>query len=187
MQERKPGPNSDSPQRVVRDAFEPAHYLRDKPDLVRASIDPVAHYIRFGWRERQNPHPDFDVGFYLDSYPDVASSGIEPFYHYLAFGESEGRIPNAAGSSFRRVAGDRKKPEVSILVPAFRPQFLDLCISSALGQSFDDFELILSDDSHGDTVGSVISKWQDPRIRYRSNPARQILGANRDFMLGQAR
>ncbi|MHB8152789.1 MAG: glycosyltransferase family 2 protein, partial [Bacillati bacterium] len=180
-------PVSDSIQRVVRDAFEPAHYLRDQPDLVRAGIDPVAHYLRFGWQQRRSPHPDFDVGFYLDTYPDVAASGMEPFYHFLAFGRQEGRLPNAHGSAFRRTPMEGPRPEVSILIPAFRPDFLDLCIACVLAQSFKDFELIISDDSSGDAVGSVVSKWQDPRIRYRSNPTRQVLGANRDFLITEAR
>jgi hypothetical protein len=77
-------------------------------------------------------------------------------------------------------------PEVSILTPAFRPQYLDLTIASALAQTYTDFELLISDDSSDESVASVVSKWQDPRIRYCKNPRRQMPGANRDHLLGLA-
>lgn len=77
-------------------------------------------------------------------------------------------------------------PKVSILIPAFRPDFLDLSISSALGQSEADFELIISDDSEGTDVESVVSKWSDRRIRFVKNPNRGAPGANRDHLISLA-
>jgi glycosyltransferase involved in cell wall biosynthesis len=77
-------------------------------------------------------------------------------------------------------------PKVSILVPAFRPDYLDVCIVSALNQTVGDFELLISDDSEGDSVESVVSKWQDHRIKYFKNPNRQMPGANRDFLISMA-
>lgn len=77
-------------------------------------------------------------------------------------------------------------PEVSVLIPAFRPDYLDTCIASVLSQSFRDLEVLISDDSDGDLVASVVSKWDDPRIRYGRNPRRQEPGANRDHLLSQA-
>jgi glycosyltransferase involved in cell wall biosynthesis len=77
-------------------------------------------------------------------------------------------------------------PCVSILIPAFRPQYLDLAIASALAQSYSDFELLISDDSRDDSVASVVAKWNDPRIRYGRNPNPRAPGANRDRLLGLA-
>ena len=77
-------------------------------------------------------------------------------------------------------------PLVSVLIPAFRPQYLDLAIASALAQSFRDFELLISDDSSDAAVALVACKWEDPRIRYVRNPRRQQPGANRDYLLSQA-
>ncbi|HUN92744.1 MAG TPA: glycosyltransferase family 2 protein [Burkholderiaceae bacterium] len=78
-------------------------------------------------------------------------------------------------------------PTVSILIPAFRPEYLDVCIASALAQTLADTEIVVSDDSHGDDVARVVGKWEDPRIRYLRNPERGIHGANRDHLLRQAR
>ena len=77
-------------------------------------------------------------------------------------------------------------PKVSIAIPAYRPQFLDACIASALAQTFQDFELLIGDDSPGDDVRAVIAKWTDPRIRYMPNPARGTPGSNRDMLIAQA-
>ena len=77
-------------------------------------------------------------------------------------------------------------PTVSILIPAYRPDYLDLCIASALAQTHTDFELLISDDSGGEVLESIVSKWQDPRIRYVKNPNLQMPGANRDNLLSLA-
>lgn len=77
-------------------------------------------------------------------------------------------------------------PKVSIAIPAFRPQFLDACVASALAQTFRDFELLIGDDTPGDDVSSVLAKWRDPRIRYLRNPNRGTPGSNRDMLIAAA-
>ncbi|HET6964755.1 MAG TPA: glycosyltransferase family 2 protein [Acidimicrobiales bacterium] len=77
-------------------------------------------------------------------------------------------------------------PKVSVLIPAFRPNYLDTCLASVLGQTFPDYEILIGDDCDGEDVASVVSKWNDPRIRYARNPRRQEPGANRDFLLSRA-
>ncbi len=77
-------------------------------------------------------------------------------------------------------------PEISVLIPAFRPRHLDLTIASVLAQSHTDFEVIISDDSEGSDVKDVVSKWVDGRIRYVRNPRRQVPGANRDNLISLA-
>jgi glycosyltransferase involved in cell wall biosynthesis len=77
-------------------------------------------------------------------------------------------------------------PTVSILIPAYRPDFLDACIASALAQTYTDFELLVSDDSVGGAIQSIVSKWQDPRLKYFKNPQLQLVGANADNLLSHA-
>lgn len=78
-------------------------------------------------------------------------------------------------------------PTVSVLIPAYRPDYLDVAIASVLAQSYTDFELLISDDSTEEFVGSVVSKWNDPRIQFFRNPNTQLPGANRDFLLQSAK
>jgi glycosyltransferase involved in cell wall biosynthesis len=77
-------------------------------------------------------------------------------------------------------------PEVSVLVPAFRPDFLDLAIASVLAQTYQDFELVISDDSEGREVESIVARWAHPRVKYVRNPNPRAPGANRDHLLSCA-
>lgn len=78
---------------VIGDHFEPAFYLDQHPDIAATGMDPLAHYLHYGWKEGRNPSPDFDSAFYLDQYPDVARAGTNPLMHFLFVGRHEGRFP----------------------------------------------------------------------------------------------
>ncbi|MEU3679256.1 hypothetical protein, partial [Streptomyces griseus] len=71
--------------------FDRAYYLATYPDVADAAIDPVVHYLQFGWREARQPSMSFDGNRYLDDNPDVRAAGVNPLVHYLAFGKQEGR------------------------------------------------------------------------------------------------
>ena len=62
-------------------------------------------------------------------------------------------------------------PLVSICIPAFRQgAFIQRLIKSVYSQDFIDFEVIITDDSAGDEVSSVIQDWiNDPRFSYYKN------------------
>lgn len=77
-------------------------------------------------------------------------------------------------------------PKVSILLTTLRPYYLDLAIASALAQTYRDFELLIGDDCEDNQVESVVSKWEDPRIRYSRNPKKDGHSSNRDYLLRSA-
>ncbi len=74
--------------RIVSNSFDRDFYLKVNQDVLESGIDPVIHYLRYGWKEWRNPRRDFDTKFYLSRYPDVAISGMNPFYHYLVHGQA---------------------------------------------------------------------------------------------------
>src|SRR5262245_31410059 len=77
--------------------------------------------------------------------------------------------------------GDRR-PRVSIGVPVYNGErYLRECIDSILGQTFRDFELILSDNASTDATRTICEAYatRDPRVRYYRNE--QNLGACRNF------
>jgi hypothetical protein len=73
--------------------FDREWYLRAYPDVARARIDPLQHYMDSGWSEGRDPGPDFAASSYLKANPDVAAAGANPLLHFLEFGQSEGRGP----------------------------------------------------------------------------------------------
>jgi glycosyltransferase involved in cell wall biosynthesis len=59
----------------------------------------------------------------------------------------------------------------SVTVPAYKAQFLAECIDSILAQTYKNFELIIVNDASPQDLDSIVSKYDDPRIRYYKNKA----------------
>jgi len=74
-------------------------------------------------------------------------------------------------------------PTVSILIPAFRPTYLQQTIQSALDQTFTDTEILVGDDCPDDSVRRIVESFQDSRLRYLPNPTPRRPGTNRDNLL----
>jgi len=62
---------------------------------------------------------------------------------------------------------NKSSPTVSVLIPIYNGlPYLDAAIASVLGQTFQDFEIIIINDGSTDDSASVVEKFNDPRIRY---------------------
>lgn len=72
--------------------FDSNYYLRTYPDIRKADINPLWHFIRIGWKEGRNPSSLFNTNYYLVSYNDVKIQRINPLIHYIKFGENEKRV-----------------------------------------------------------------------------------------------
>lgn len=70
-------------------------------------------------------------------------------------------------------------PDVSVCIPAYcAPGFLATTVRSVLRQDFEDFELVVTDDSPDSSVEDVVRELDDPRIRYSRNERRLGSPAN---------
>lgn len=64
----------------------------------------------------------------------------------------------------------RYEPVVSVCMPVYRSErFIAESISSALSQTFDDFELIVIDDASPDATYEIASSFRDPRLSVYRN------------------
>lgn len=61
-------------------------YLQENPDVAAAGMDPVIHYLVFGWREGRNPRSDFSTSGYLKANAEAARAQCNPLIHYLRHG-----------------------------------------------------------------------------------------------------
>lgn len=71
--------------------FDEEYYYLHYPDVRRADVDPLWHFISIGWKEGRNPSGKFDTAFYLESNLDVKESTGNPLVHYMKFGAKERR------------------------------------------------------------------------------------------------
>ena len=73
--------------------IEPAYHAINRADRYTAALDPVPHYVRFGWGLGWRPNTAFDPAWYAATNPDMARLRINPLMHYLLEGEAANRRP----------------------------------------------------------------------------------------------
>jgi GT2 family glycosyltransferase len=79
-------------------------------------------------------------------------------------------------------------PKVSVLMAVYNGEkYLRQAIESILGQSFEDFELLINDDGSTDRSGEIIQSYRDSRIRAVQNPINQGEERVRNQCLQRAR
>ncbi|MBP0593892.1 glycosyltransferase [Paraburkholderia sp. LEh10] len=119
--------------RIIEEAglFDEAFYRRKYPDVEKAGLDPLEHYIEWGGKEGRRPHPSFDPRWYTTQYPDVAQSGIHPLIHYLTIGKKEGRrcgldsrILSTVASMYQEAADF--EPAIALDASLNTPHLLDI-------------------------------------------------------------
>jgi glycosyltransferase involved in cell wall biosynthesis len=81
-------------------------------------------------------------------------------------------------------------PRLSVGLPVYNGErYLAGSIESLIGQSYEDFELIISDNSSTDGTANICRFYEkaDSRIRYFRQPTNVGLSANHNFVVEQAR
>ena len=83
-------------QKIIKNSefFDIKYYLFTYPDVRKADIDPIVHYLKIGAKEGRNPNFNFNTSFYLEEYTDVLKADINPLVHYIINGKKEGRFTN---------------------------------------------------------------------------------------------
>ena len=71
------------------DFFDSNYYLKENPDVAKAKVNPIFHYLQFGWKEGRNPSPFFNTNDYISFRPDILNTDICPLVHYELFGKKE--------------------------------------------------------------------------------------------------
>jgi glycosyltransferase involved in cell wall biosynthesis len=80
-------------------------------------------------------------------------------------------------------------PRLSIGLPVYNgAKYLAEALDALLGQSYEDFELIISDNASTDGTGDICRRFgsQDSRIRYIRQPQNIGLAGNHNFVFAQA-
>ena len=60
--------------------FDKAYYLQNNPDVLQAKVNPLMHFIKFGWREGRQPSKNEDTGHYLRLYCESGETDSNPLF-----------------------------------------------------------------------------------------------------------
>ena len=71
--------------------FDARFYLENNKDVKEENIDPITHFLEYGWKEGRNPSKEFDLNDYITRYPDIKEANVNPLIHYIKYGKKEGR------------------------------------------------------------------------------------------------
>jgi hypothetical protein len=79
-------------------------------------------------------------------------------------------------------------PLFSIVIPTYnRSELVQGAVRSILDQTFDDYEVVVSDNCSQDDTRAVIAGIQDPRVRYVRTPTHGVIAESWEFARSQAR
>lgn len=128
--------------------FEEEWYRSRYPDVDAAGVEPLTHFLKYGWQEGRDPGPHFSVKSYLRDYDDVASAGINPLVHFLEHGLQEGRGAAISRTSTARIVDLATLPDAApVFAPAQRHRSIAVRWSSELpGPDFDALRAQFLDD-----------------------------------------
>jgi hypothetical protein len=79
--------------RTIRNSklFDAEYYVTTYPDVKKAGMDPLLHFVKHGVYELRNPNSTFNTKDYLLANRDVLLTFTNPFAHYIRFGKNENR------------------------------------------------------------------------------------------------
>lgn len=155
----------DSVYEIVAKNFDKNFYLTQYPDVLAAGIDPIRHYLEFGWREQRDPAISFSTNFYIENNPDVIAANMNPYFHFLTAGQAEGRMAKPfdyiewlvknetitatdIAAMQRAAAAWEYRPKFSLIMPVYNTpeQLLRDAIDSVIAQAYPNWELCIADD-----------------------------------------
>ena len=166
------------------DLFDPDFYCLQYPDVRRADVNPLWHFVSVGWKEGRNPSPSFFSDSYLSANKDVKKSGQNPLVHFLRFGKKENRplapgekrhfnatkhssvsINNELNEGFSLLVNSQTSfmnltNPVDVIIPVFNGiQFLPALFESVIENTNIPFRLIIVNDHSTDpTIFPLLNK-----------------------------
>lgn len=63
--------------------FDSEYYLENNPDVRKARINPLIHFIKHGWREGRNPSGSFNTKGYINQHPELDPINENPLFHFI--------------------------------------------------------------------------------------------------------
>jgi len=132
--------------------FDTSYYLEVNPDIGKAGVIPLVHYLEFGFLERRFPTDQYSVWLKLQRSNEPSENECRLFIEQLQY-----------------------RPRFSVIVPVFNTDAVALraMLDSVLDQVYPYWELCLANDGSTKTqVRTILDEYQsqDSRIRVLHRP-----------------
>jgi hypothetical protein len=106
--------------------FDEYFYISIYRDVYRSGMDPIEHYLIYGWKEGRYPSLRFNTKLYLYVYKDVDAAGMNPLLHYILYGKKEGRNTFSEDIQCKELLAYAKISPPTYNEPSFPVTSLDL-------------------------------------------------------------
>lgn len=70
--------------------FDKDFYMSKYIDVASSGVDPLNHFMEYGWRENRDPSKDFSTSYYMRRYQDTIPANTNPLTHYVNKGRALG-------------------------------------------------------------------------------------------------
>lgn len=74
-------------EKAAKHLIDISYYWENNPDVKKAKLNPIVHYMRTGWREGRNPNKHFNTIHYLLNNLDVLTTCQNPLDHFIKSGK----------------------------------------------------------------------------------------------------
>lgn len=88
--------------------FDAEFYVALYPEVAKAKMTPLEHFVRFGEAEGRRPSLEFDAQGYLAVHRDVAAAKMSPLGHFVEHGRHEGRELSRVSITRDALAADKE-------------------------------------------------------------------------------
>ena len=163
--------------------FKDEHYLMNYDDVRQEDVDPLWHYVKFGWKEGRNPSATFNTDDHLALFPDLLKLEINPLVHHIknkqqpfikpSSNQSEDRhavVENEVSPGKNKVLqtnidNDLGKNDnqtvISVIVMSYNQKlYINQCLDSILDQRGNfKMEVILGDDESTDGSDEILQEF----------------------------
>jgi len=144
--------------------FDLEHYLAMAPELRQVDVNPLLHFVVFGWRRDLSPNPDYTVAQYLAAHDGLVDAEQPVFVDPPASAAQRTRRnrdylrwhgvyaqprPSELDAMTARGLEIADPPVISVVMPVYnpRPPFLRQAIESVRAQTWPHWEFCIADDA----------------------------------------
>lgn len=128
--------------------FNVGFYLKNYEDVQLSGMDPIIHYIYYGFKEGRKPNSSFDGFSYLEKNIDVKKSNMNPLIHYALYGIKEGR----KNCNHQKNIGKKSNRKIG-----------DHSLSMFSSSEIDNYGKTFKSSHHSDKLGKISNSNQNKR------------------------